>query len=415
MSRYLRIQTLDFNMFQFHSRFALHAAMSCLALLILTSGCNSAAEESASQKTSQKPRETGLVTLTQDEIRSGAIVIQPVTRGEFKVHRDFPATVVPDHRTTADITTLVRGRVLDVYADLGQQVKADDLLAILYSSDLGMAQSAFVKAGAKLYVAERAYERAKMLLQEKVIGLAEAQRRQGEMLSLRAEKREAEDRLQQLGMTEEQITRLNKDHRILSYVPITAPFAGRVIARNLTKGEVVEVTEKLFIIADLSEVLVMANIPEKDIPFIRSDAGSSDKSGVEQLVDVLLTAYPGEVFHGKITYVGDVLDAATRTMKLRLEVPNPHRKLKPEMYATIRVHSLPEPNVLMVPEAAVQRERDRRFVFVQRDARTFEARDIQLGDSNGEVVKVLDGLREGESIVVKGAYVLKSELLSDQI
>ena len=402
-------------MFYFLSRFALHPAMGCLALLMLTSGCNSAAEESAGQKASQKPRETGLVTLTQDEIRSGAIVIQPVVRGEFKVHRDFPATVVPDHRTTADITTLVRGRVVDVYADLGQQVKADDLLAILYSSDLGMAQSAYVKAGAKLFVAERAYERAKMLLQEKVIGLAESQRRQGDMLSLRAEKRETEDRLRQLGMTEEQIARLNKDHKILSYVPITAPFAGRVIARNLTKGEVVEVTEKLFTVADLSEVLVMANIPEKDIPFIRADAGSSDKSGVEQLVEVLLTAYPGEVFHGKITYVGDVLDAATRTMKLRLEVPNPHRKLKPEMYATIRVHSLSEPNVLMVPEAAVQRERDRRFVFVQRDAHTFEARDIQLGDSNGEVVKVLDGLREGEPIVVKGAYVLKSELLSDQI
>ena len=69
----------------------------------------------------------------------------------------------------------------------------------------------------------------------------------------------------------------------------------------------------------------------------------------------------------------------------------------------------------MVPEVAVQRERDRRFVFVQRDSRTFEARDVRLGESNGDAVKVLDGLQEGEPIVVKGAYVLKSELLSDQI
>ncbi|HKE62983.1 MAG TPA: efflux RND transporter periplasmic adaptor subunit [Nitrospira sp.] len=396
------------------SRIVSYPVMGCLALLMLA-GCNSAAEESAAQKASKKPHETGLVTLTQDEIRSSAIVIEPVVRGEFKVHRDFPATVVPDHRTTAEITALVRGRVVDVYADLGQQVKADDLLAILYSSDLGMAQSTYLKAGAKLFVAERAFERAKMLLQEKVIGLAEAQRRQGEMLSLRAEKREAEDRLRLLGMSEDQITKLNKDQKIVSYVPITAPFDGRVIARNLTKGEVVEVTEKLFTIADLSEVWVMANIPEKDIPFIRADAGTSDKSSVEQIVDVLLTAYPGEVFHGKVTYVGDVLEVATRTMNLRLEVPNPHRKLKPQMYATIRVHSLPEPNVLMVREVAVQRERDRRFVFVQRDAHTFEARDVQLGESNGEVFKVLDGLREGEPVVVKGAFVLKSELLSDQI
>ncbi|HET8720847.1 MAG TPA: efflux RND transporter periplasmic adaptor subunit [Nitrospira sp.] len=385
-----------------------------LAGLLCMMGCNSAAEESAPAKAEGKPHQTGLVTLTPEEIRSGAIVVEPVVRGEFKLHRDFPATVVPDHHATADITALVRGRVIDVYADLGQQVKAGDLLAMLNSSELGMAQSSYLKAVAKLYVAERAYERATMLLREKVIGLAEAQRRQGEMLSLRAEKREAEDRLRLLGMSDELIGKLHRDQKIASYVPITAPFDGRVIARNLTKGEVVEVTEKLFTVADLSEVWVLANIPEKDITFIRAEA-ATDKSGVEQLVEVLLTAYPGEVFHGKITYVGDVLDVATRTMNLRLELPNPHRKLKPEMYATIRVHSLPEHGVLMVPESAVQRERDRRFVFVQRDAHTFEARDVTLGEGNGELIKVLDGLQEGEPVVVKGAYVLKSELLSDQI
>jgi cobalt-zinc-cadmium efflux system membrane fusion protein len=381
---------------------------------LLMAGCNSAAQESPAQKPAGKPHETGIVTLTAEEVRSGAIVVQPAVRGEFKMHRDFPATVVPDHHATADITALVRGRVVDVYADLGQQVKSGDLLAILNSSDLGMAQSAYLKAIAKLYVAEKAYERATMLLREKVIGLAEAQRRQGEMLSLRAEKREAEDRLRLLGMSDEQIAKLSRDQKIVSYVPINAPFDGRVIARNLTKGEVVEVTEKLFTVADLSEVWVLANIPEKDITFIRADA-AVDKPGVEQLVEVLLTAYPGEVFHGKVTYVGDVLEAATRTMNLRLELPNPHRKLKPEMYATIRVHSLPETGVLMVPESAVQRERDRRFVFVQRDTHTFEARDVALGEGNGEMIKIVDGLREGEPVVVKGAYVLKSELLSDQI
>ena len=394
-------------------------SFACLPLLAISgmlsmTGCNSAAQESPASKPAGKPHETGVVTLTPEEIRSGAIVVEPAVRGEFKLHRDFPATVVPDHHATAEITALVRGRVIDVYADLGQQVKTGDLLAMLNSSELGMAQSSYLKAVAKLYVAEKAYERATMLLREKVIGLAEAQRRQGEMLSLRAEKREAEDRLRLLGMSDEQIGKLYREQKILSYVPITAPFDGRVIARNLTKGEVVEVTEKLFTVADLSEVWVLANIPEKDITFIRADAGT-DKSGVDQLVEVLLTAYPGEVFHGKVTYVGDVLDVATRTMNLRLELPNPHRKLKPEMYATIRVHSLPEHGVLMVPESAVQRERDRRFVFVQRDAHTFEARDVTLGEGNGEMIKILDGLQEGEPVVVKGAYVLKSELLSDQI
>ena len=147
-----------------------HSRPALLACVLLIAECNSAAQESSQEKASRKPHETGLVTLTTEEIKSGAIVVQPAVRGEFKLHRDFPATVVPDHHATADFTALVRGRVVDVYADLGQQVKGGDLLAMLYSSELGMAQSAYLKAAAKLYVAERAYERAKMLLREKVIG-----------------------------------------------------------------------------------------------------------------------------------------------------------------------------------------------------------------------------------------------------
>jgi cobalt-zinc-cadmium efflux system membrane fusion protein len=158
-------------------------------------------------------------------------------------------------------------------------------------------------------------------------------------------------------------------------------------------------------------VWALANIPEKDIPFIRADGSAG-----EQLVEVLVTAYPGKVFHGKVTYVGDVLDVATRTMRLRIEVPNPDRKLKPEMYATIRVYSEPETKALTVPEAAVQRERERKFVFVQQDdAHTFKVREIKLGESNGEMVKVTEGLREGEHIVTSGAFILKSELLGEQL
>lgn len=128
-----------------------------------------------------------------------------------------------------------------------------------------------------------------------------------------------------------------------------------------------------------------------------------------------MLAYPDQTFPGKITYVGDVLDPATRTMRLRLELPNPERKLKPEMFATVRIYSKPEHGALTIPEGSVQRDRDRQFVFVQRDPESFEARDVKLGESNGIIVKVLDGLREGEPVVTKGAFVLKSELLGEQI
>jgi cobalt-zinc-cadmium efflux system membrane fusion protein len=336
--------------------------------------------------------------------------VQPVARAEFRTTRDFPGTVEPNEHALAEITTLVRGRVIDVYADLGREVKSGALLALLYSSELGMAQSAYLKATAKLNVADRAFRRAELLLKEKVIGLAESQRREGEMLSLRAERQEARDRLLLLGLTDEDLRNLDRNHTIRSHVPVLAPFDGRVIARNLTKGEVVETTEKLFVVADLSDVWVTAVIPEKDIPYIRPDL-----TGTGQSVEVHVAAYPDQTFQGRITYVGDVLDPATRTMRLRLELPNPERKLKPAMYASVRVYSEPEPNVLLIPEGAVQRDRDRHFVFVQRDGAVFEVRDVKLGNSNGRDIKVLDGLLEGESIVTKGSFVLKSELLREQI
>jgi cobalt-zinc-cadmium efflux system membrane fusion protein len=390
---------------------------TCLALLLvpvcgllLNVGCDSAPEATTEAKATEKKADRGVVHLTAEEIQRGGIEVKPVARVDFQIIRDFPGTVMPNQHAVAEITTLVRGRVVDVYVDLGQEVKAGALLAILYSSELGMAQSSYLKAVAKLYVAERAFRRAQSLLEEKVIGVAEMQRREGDMISARADKRESQDRLRLLGMSDEQIARLDREQTIQSHVPIVAPFDGRVIVRNLTKGEVIETTEKLFVVADLSEVWVIANIPEKDIPYIHQD---QLKHG--QTVEVIVTAYPGQLFHGKITYVGDVLDAATRTMRLRLELPNPDRKLKPEMYATIRVYSDAEKDVLVVPESSIQRDRDKRFVFVQRDPQSFEVRDVKLGPSSADMVKVLDGLREGESIVTQGAFVLKSELLGEQI
>ncbi|MGZ9275360.1 MAG: efflux RND transporter periplasmic adaptor subunit, partial [Nitrospira sp.] len=111
--------------------------------------------------------------MTVEEVKTAGIVVQPVARAEFRTTRDFPGTVEPNEHALAEITTLVRGRVIDVYADLGREVKSGALLALLYSSELGMAQSAYLKATAKLNVADRAFRRAELLLKEKVIGLAE--------------------------------------------------------------------------------------------------------------------------------------------------------------------------------------------------------------------------------------------------
>jgi membrane fusion protein, heavy metal efflux system len=379
------------------------------ALMAAEPGCDRSPNNTVVATPPGDPSTSGLVMLPATESSRAGLIIQPVTRSEFRTSREFPAIIQPNQRALADVTTLVRGRVVDVYADLGQQVEANALLAILYSSELGLAQSAYLKSQAKLHVAEQAYARAKYLLQEKVIGEAEAQRRQAERLSMQADALEARNHLKLLGMSDDEMRRLDRSREIRSHVPIVAPFAGRIIGRNLTRGEVVETTETLFVVADLSEVWVRANIPEKDIPFVHAVHASGGRQA-----DVRINAYPREVFKGTITYVGDVLDPATRTMQLRLELPNPERRLKPEMFATIRLYSEPQPDRLTVPESALQRDRDRTFVFVQRNANEYEARDVQIGESNGTLTTIHSGLREGDPVVTEGAFILKSELFKKQ-
>jgi cobalt-zinc-cadmium efflux system membrane fusion protein len=329
-------------------------------------------------------------------------VIQVVTvaHGQLLVPREFTATVQPNQNELADVTALIRGRVVKVYVDVGQDVKKDALLAMLHSTDLGVAEGAYLKAAARLHEAELAHRRARDLYEQKVVSLAELQRREATMKTAWAEAREMQNRLELFGVSQQEVERLEREQTIKADVTLRAPFDGRVIMRNITRGEVVETQQKLFTVADLADLWVVGNVPEKDVQFIRKD----------QKVDVIVSAYPHAIVPGTITYVGDVLDPATRTMRLRVTVLNPDRLLKPEMFATVRVYVAPTPDALTVPLEAVQIGPTGTMVFVQRGTNDFEVRTVKVGSEQGEVVTVLEGVSAGEQVVTKGSFVLKSEM-----
>ena len=378
-------------------------------LLASSTGCDRA--PATTQESGPKRSSDGalLVRLLPEQLTRSGVTVEPVRRTAFRTYRTFPGVVRPNEHALADITTLVRGRVAEVHAELGQAVVPNQLLAVLHSSDLGLAQSAYLKARARRHVAEQAYQRAQFLFKEKVIGQAEAQRREGEMISIRAETQEAREGLRLLGMDDKEIRTLERTQTIRSQISIVAPFAGRVIERNLTKGEVVETTRKLFVVADLSTVWVVGNVAEKDISYLHSATAVPN-----QPVEIHVAAYPDEVFHGIVSYVGDVLDTATRTMRVRLTLANPTGRLKPEMFATIRVLSQPEPDAITIPKAAIQQDRGESVVFVRLNEQEFGRRVVHIAEQNDKDVHVLDGLTEGEEVVVAGAFVLKSELARQQ-
>lgn len=373
--------------------------VACVIVAVGLACENKPADPSTLKPNSPSTR-PGLLRLTTEELSRMQLELAPVAQGQILSHHEFPATVQANQNELAEVTTLIRGRVVKVHVDVGQDVKKGALLAMLHSVDLGVAEGDYLKAGARVHEAELAHLRAKELYENKAISLAELLRREAAMKTARAEVREAQNRLELLGVPRNEIDRLDRDHTIKADVPLRAPFAGRVITRNLTQGEVVETEQKLFTVANLTDVWVIGNVPEKDVQFIRKD----------RKVDVILAAYPHAIFSGTITYIGDTLDPATRTMSLRVTVSNPDRLLKPEMFAIVRVYTASSPDTLSLSLAAIQDGPDGKMVFVQREPGAFEPRAVKLGREEGDVVRVLEGVQAGEQVVTKGSFALKSQM-----
>lgn len=352
--------------------------------------------------------EPGLIELSEDQralaqLRTERAAMRPL-RLTLKAQG---GKILPNENRLAHLGVRVPGRILAVHANLGDRVKAGEPLLRLDSPAVGEALLEYRKRRTAVQVAGKAFERARMLFEEGAIGAAEYQRREAELDNATADLHEAEEKLHLLGMTEQEIERLaakELPHAAVAQVFLRAPFAGEIIERNATVGEVVDVNQMLFAIADLSTVWVRADFPEQQ-------AGQL-KTGLE--VEVRVSAYPEQVFRGSVTYVGAVIDPTTRTIMVRSEIPNPDRRLRPYMFADVTL-LIPEQPVLTIPRAAVQQVESRTVVFLVRGPGRFEPREVQLGSFSSEYVEIRAGLEAGDEVVTEGSYMLKSEVLREQM
>lgn len=315
--------------------------------------------------------------------------------------------ILANENRLAHLSARVPGRIVAVYADLGARVKEGDRLLLLDSPAFGEAQLEYRKARTTLSVTEQAFERAKALIDRGAIGAGEYQRREADHENARADLHEAEEKLHLLGMTEREIRRLaakTLPHAEVAQVSLRAPFTGEVIERNATIGEVIDPNKTLFTVADLTTVWVRADFPEQQ-------AGRL-KTGLT--IQLRVSAYPDRMFQGAITYVGAVIDPATRTITARADVSNPDGRLRPEMFAEVTLMT-DEQSVLSVPRGAVQQTGNRTVAFIVRGPRRFESREITIGESSADYVQVKTGLDVGDEVVTQGSYALKSELLRGQM
>ncbi|MBL8434146.1 MAG: efflux RND transporter periplasmic adaptor subunit [Zoogloea sp.] len=302
-----------------------------------------------------------------------------------------------DEYRVSRIGATVTGRVIEINVRLGQQVKVGDALAVINSTELGQSQLDYLKARAQADLQARSVERARQLFAADVIGRAELQRRESELAIASAEQRAAADQLRVLGMSQAAISRLGNNGAINSVTPVVSTVAGTVVERRITQGQVVQPADALYVVADLSEVWVTAEVPEQQAALVRTG----------QAVDIEVPAL-GARLTGKLIYVADTVNPETRTVTVRSRVNNTGRQLKPAMLATMLIQAAAVERIV-VPADAVVRENNADHVFVETAERTYRLTPVRLGPESGGQRPVLDGLKAGERIVAAGAFHLNNE------
>ncbi|MDC8446673.1 MAG: efflux RND transporter periplasmic adaptor subunit [Nitrosomonas sp.] len=330
-------------------------------------------------------------------------MMQRIKVGQLKPVKLADSILVPsqirvDEQKLVRVGANVTGRIVDMYADIGDSVKAGATLASISSPDLNRAQLDYLRDHSMNVLAEQALQRAKLLLEADVIGVAEFQRREAENLVSRAELSAAKDNLQVLGLNLAAINKLVNQGVILPKVPITVSKSGTVIERNVIVGQVVQPSDRLFKVADLSTVWVVGDVPEQVATNVM----------VGQHVEILVPALNDAVYDGLIVLVADTVNPLTRTVMVRSVVENSDRKLKPSMLASMRIIEESREQ-LVIPETAVVRETNRDYVYIAEGQNQFLRVPVELGMEINNMRPVLMGLSEGQHIVVDGAYDIDNE------
>jgi cobalt-zinc-cadmium efflux system membrane fusion protein len=407
------------------------ASLAILAALHL-GGCKKAPPEAAHDATPAKEEHkdggTIEIKLTADAVARYGIKVDNAQLWQLRPTFVAPARVAFNAEAMAHVGSPLRGRAVDVKVKLGSNVKAGDELVVVESPELGEAQSDFLgkKTAAQTAVpavelAKTAWERAKGLYDDsQAISLTEVQRREAEhkaaiaaLKSAEAAAVAAENRLHLLGASQADVDALAKSGEVHPRFTIRAPIAGQVVERELTLGELVSPDrEALLVIADTTVLWVLADIPEARVRSVAPGAKAW----------ITVGGIDGGKVEGVIAFISPMVDAATRTAQVRIEVSTTGGEgvgtltLKPGMFAQVEIvatdPAAPDPAaVIAVPAEAVQTVEGAPAVFVPvpKEENTFAKRPVTIGKTVGGLVPIYSGLVEGEQYVSAGTFILKAE------
>ncbi len=388
-----------------------------LALLLAVAACTGGKPDADAKTTAAKPGsskegeqgEKDGIKLSAEEAQRAGIKLETLATRSLVDSLIVTATIRANPDRIARIAPRVEGRVTSVSTALGDRVRAGQALASLDSPVIGEAASALVQAQSSLRVAEADIKRSEALNAEEIIPRKDFLRSKSEYEKALIGLRASEDRLRLLGVTPRKSDGTSPSGRIDSGFAVTAPFAGVVIEKKATLGQLATPGEPLFVVADLSKLWIEADLAEAVLAQVRIGAQAT----------VTVTAYPGERFSGRVTYVAAVLDKDKRTVAARIEVDNKDARLKPEMFATATIATngagaKPPADALTVADESIVLMQGLPSVFVF-ERGGYEQRAIEPGGKVGGRTVVKSGLVAGEQVVSAGTYALKARVLKSQI
>lgn len=341
------------------------------------------------------------LALPADALRKNQIEVVEVQRQRLARDVEVVGSVDLAPNYHAQIGPLIAGRIVSIKSQVGDRVRAGQVLAELESSEVGQAQAAYLTARATSLAAQANLRRERELAERKVSSERERELAEAAAITEQAQLAAATQRLRALGLRQDDIKQIAPERA--GIVPLYSPIDGTIIARSISLGQSVQPATDAFSVANLSQLWVQLDLFEKDLPYVHAD----------QRAEVRTEVYPGKSFPARVAYVGQVIDEKTRTAPVRIEFDNKEGLFRPGQFVTATLQgdaSRVLSEVLAVPRKAVLTVEGRPLVFVQ-EGGGFAKRAVELGASGGGLVEVRSGVAAGDKVAVDGGFLLKSELL----
>lgn len=382
-------------------RRTMFAAVAALSLL---GGCGDHGAEPPARpaETERKPSATGARTVQPPPAVKDRLRIEPVTLRSIPEVVTAPGEVALDLKQVAKITSRIEGQVERIHVQLGDRVTGGQPLAAIGSLQLDQLIEEYLVGKAQADVAENSFRRTEKLRADDIVPERKLIEDKGRYLETKARYEHIREKLLNMGLSIAELTALERGRHEESHrYTLTSPIPGTVVAQHAVRGQGVAPGQELFEIVDTSRVWVFANLPiERARKFNEGDLGTITPKGAEAVT-------------APITYLAPIADETTRTIQIRLEVANPHGRLKPREYVDVTL-TLPGPPTLAVPVSAVTTADNVRGVFVERES-AYRFVPINVGREGGGWVEITRGVNVGDRVVVDGVFDVKNVLLKEHI